>query len=171
MNPEVRQFQDVFCFCESNGPFLGANPEVFNSRLKNRLFYGGIGTKDLFKRTWKDLSEHISIYCDGVDLTWKVQELKLHCLLFLNIPRYAGGTLPWGTTHPSSTGGTASTMNAQQQSVGGGNQSSPSHSPQFSPPSYSDGRVEVLGFTSATLVSSGLLVGSHDMDPCVCFGI
>ena len=26
--------------------------------------------------------------CDGVDLTPKIKELKLHCLLFLNIHRY-----------------------------------------------------------------------------------
>lgn len=26
--------------------------------------------------------------CDGTDLTAKVQDLKLQCLLFLNIPRY-----------------------------------------------------------------------------------
>lgn len=142
---------------------VGANPDVFNSRLKNRLFYGGIGTMDLFKRTWKDLSEHISLYCDGVDMTWRVQELKLHCLLFLNIPRYAGGTLPWGTVQPSAAGGpavsTVSATNASsnQQPIssatgGAAGQGSPTHSPQFSPPSYSDGKVEVLGFTSATLV-------------------
>lgn len=29
--------------------------------------------------------------CDGTDLTAKVQEMKLQCLLFLNIPRYAEG--------------------------------------------------------------------------------
>lgn len=41
--------------------FLGANPQMLNSRLKNRLAYGGLGTIDLFKRTWKDLSEYINI--------------------------------------------------------------------------------------------------------------
>lgn len=28
------------------------------------------------------------LQCDGQDLTTKVQEMKLHCLLFLNIPRW-----------------------------------------------------------------------------------
>lgn len=41
--------------------FLGANPQMLNSRLKNRLAYGGLGTIDLFKRTWKDLTEYINI--------------------------------------------------------------------------------------------------------------
>lgn len=31
----------------------------------------------------------VSPQCDGTDLTAKVQEMKLQCLLFLNIPRYA----------------------------------------------------------------------------------
>lgn len=30
----------------------------------------------------------LSPQCDGTDLTAKVQEMKLQCLLFLNIPRY-----------------------------------------------------------------------------------
>lgn len=34
---------------------------MLNSRLKNRLAYGGLGTIDLFKRTWKDLTEYINI--------------------------------------------------------------------------------------------------------------
>lgn len=41
--------------------FLAANPQYYNSRLKNRITYGGLGTIDLFKRTWKDLSEYVTI--------------------------------------------------------------------------------------------------------------
>ncbi|VDN23880.1 unnamed protein product [Cylicostephanus goldi] len=32
---------------------------MLNSRLKNRIAYGGLGTIDLFKRSWKDLSDYI----------------------------------------------------------------------------------------------------------------
>jgi len=28
------------------------------------------------------------VQCDGQDFTAKIRELKFHCLLFLNIPRY-----------------------------------------------------------------------------------
>jgi hypothetical protein len=28
-----------------------------------------------------------TLKCDGVDLTPKIKDLKLHCLLFLNIPK------------------------------------------------------------------------------------
>lgn len=39
----------------------GANPQMLNSRLKNRIAYGGLGTIDLFKRTWKLLHEYITL--------------------------------------------------------------------------------------------------------------
>lgn len=62
--------------------------------------------------------------CDGVDLTPRIKELKLHCILFHNITYYAGGTIPWGS-----------------ESAGDG-----------AKPSCCDGKIEVLGFTTATLV-------------------
>ncbi|ULU06531.1 hypothetical protein L3Y34_018406 [Caenorhabditis briggsae] len=99
-----------------------ANPQMLNSRLKNRIAYGGLGTIDLFKRSWKDLSEYITLECDGVDVTSRIKELKLHCILFHNITYYAGGTIPWGESSESK-------------------------------PSCCDGKVEVLGFTTATLAA------------------
>ncbi|CAJ0586761.1 unnamed protein product, partial [Mesorhabditis spiculigera] len=100
-----------------------ANPQMLNSRLKNRIAYGGLGTIDLFKRSWKDLSEYIKLECDGVDLTPKLKELKLHCVLFHNISYYAGGTVPWPADDDSPR------------------------------PSSCDGKIEVLGFTTATLAA------------------
>ncbi|CAB3405019.1 unnamed protein product [Caenorhabditis bovis] len=99
-----------------------ANPQMLNSRLKNRIAYGGLGTIDLFKRSWKDLSEYITLECDGVDMTPRIKELKLHCILFHNITYYAGGTIPWGESSDQK-------------------------------PSCCDGKVEVLGFTTATLAA------------------
>ncbi|CAK5031874.1 unnamed protein product [Meloidogyne enterolobii] len=109
-----------------------ANPQMLNSRLKNRLAYGGLGTIDLFKRAWKDLSEYITVECDGVDITPKIREFKFHCILFHNISFYAGGTVPWGQ------GG-----DGVQESCG----------EVFSRPSPCDGKIEVLGFTTATLAT------------------
>uniref|UniRef100_A0A7E4V577 Diacylglycerol kinase n=1 Tax=Panagrellus redivivus TaxID=6233 RepID=A0A7E4V577_PANRE len=102
-----------------------ANPSMLNSRLKNRIAYGGLGTIDLFKRTWKDLSEYISIEADGVDITSKIREFKFHCVLFHNITFYAGGTIPWGSDN----------------------------SDEYNKPSPCDGKIEVLGFTTATLAA------------------
>ncbi|VDN05765.1 unnamed protein product [Thelazia callipaeda] len=101
-----------------------ANPQILNSRLKNRLAYGGLGTIDLFKRTWKLLHEYITLECDGVDLTSKIKEFKFHCVLFHNITYYAGGTVPWGSDDD-------------------GNYR----------PSSCDGKLEVLGFTTAMLAA------------------
>src|SRR5699024_505129 len=65
-----------------------AHPERFNSRLRNRMFYGQAGGKDLLQRKWKDLCNYVNLECDGVDYTGRLKELKVHSVLFLNIPRY-----------------------------------------------------------------------------------
>lgn len=80
----------------------------------------------------QDLSEHISVECDGVDISGKLRECKLHCVLFHNIAFYAGGTVPWGA---------------------GGDGVAESAGEVFSRPSPCDGKLEVLGFTSATLAA------------------
>ncbi|XP_076466864.1 diacylglycerol kinase zeta-like [Babylonia areolata] len=108
-----------------------ANPEKFNSRFRNKMFYAGAGGRDLLKRSWKGFAEHIQVECDGIEITQKIQDLKLHCLLILNIPRYAGGTLPWG--NPNAVG--------------------------FEPQLLDDGYLEVIGFTYSSLAT--LHVGGH----------
>lgn len=65
-----------------------AHPERFNSRLRNRMFYGQAGGKDLLQRKWKDLCNYVNLECDGIDYTCRLKELKVHSVLFLNIPRY-----------------------------------------------------------------------------------
>ncbi|XP_037307300.2 diacylglycerol kinase zeta isoform X1 [Pungitius pungitius] len=109
-----------------------ANPEKFNSRFRNKMFYAGTAFSDFLSRSSKDLAKHIRVVCDGTDLTAKVQDLKLQCLLFLNIPRYCAGTVPWG--HP------------------GDHQ-------DFEPQRHDDGCIEVIGFTMTSLAT--LQVGGH----------
>ncbi|XP_045030241.1 diacylglycerol kinase zeta isoform X3 [Daphnia magna] len=76
-----------------------AHPQKFNSRLRNKMFYGQAGGKDLLQRKWKDLSEFVTLECDGKDITAKLREQKVHAVLFLNIPSYGGGTHPWNRAH------------------------------------------------------------------------
>uniref|UniRef100_A0A8C4E4S3 Diacylglycerol kinase n=1 Tax=Dicentrarchus labrax TaxID=13489 RepID=A0A8C4E4S3_DICLA len=109
-----------------------ANPEKFNSRFRNKMFYAGTAFSDFLSGSSKDLAKHIKVVCDGTDLTAKVQEMKLQCLLFLNIPRYCAGTMPWG--HPS-----------EHQ--------------DFEPQRHDDGCIEVIGFTMTSLAT--LQVGGH----------
>uniref|UniRef100_A0A3Q1B806 Diacylglycerol kinase n=1 Tax=Amphiprion ocellaris TaxID=80972 RepID=A0A3Q1B806_AMPOC len=111
-----------------------ANPEKFNSRFRNKMFYAGVSVSIslvLLIRVNKDMSV-MFVHCDGTDLTAKVQDLKLQCLLFLNIPRYCAGTVPWG--HPS-----------EHQ--------------DFEPQRHDDGCIEVIGFTMTSLAT--LQVGGH----------
>lgn len=72
-----------------------ANPEKFSSRMYNKLFYGVRGGIELLDRKWKGLSDHVTLECDGKDLTQRIKDLKVHAILFLNIPSYGGGTRPW----------------------------------------------------------------------------
>ncbi|XP_024860693.1 diacylglycerol kinase iota [Kryptolebias marmoratus] len=64
-----------------------ANPEKFNSRFRNKMFYAGAAFSDFLQRSSRDLSKHVRVVCDGTDLTAKIQELKFQCIVFLNIPR------------------------------------------------------------------------------------
>ncbi|XP_030630774.1 diacylglycerol kinase zeta [Chanos chanos] len=109
-----------------------ANPEKFNSRFRNKMFYAGTAFSDFLMGSSKDLSKHIKVVCDGTDLTSKIQDLKLQCLLFLNIPRYCAGTMPWGN---------------------------PSEHHEFEPQRHDDGCIEVIGFTMTSLAT--LQVGGH----------
>lgn len=95
-----------------------AHPERFNSRLKNKMFYGQAGGKDLLQRKWKDLCNYVTLECDGQDYTGKLREHKVHSILFLNIPSYGGGTRPWGNPGTS-----------------------------FESPQTDDGLIEVIGLT------------------------
>lgn len=109
-----------------------ANPEKFNSRFRNKMFYAGTAFSDFLSGSSKDLAKHIKVVCDGTDLTSKVQDMKLQCLVFLNIPRYCAGTVPWG--HPG-----------EHQ--------------DFEPQRHDDGCIEVIGFTLTSLAT--LQVGGH----------
>ncbi|XP_075401923.1 diacylglycerol kinase zeta isoform X6 [Tenrec ecaudatus] len=109
-----------------------ANPEKFNSRFRNKMFYAGTAFSDFLMGSSKDLAKHIRVVCDGVDLTPKIQDLKPQCIVFLNIPRYCAGTMPWG--HPGD------------------------HH-DFEPQRHDDGYLEVIGFTMTSLAA--LQVGGH----------
>ncbi|XP_028916035.1 diacylglycerol kinase zeta isoform X2 [Ornithorhynchus anatinus] len=109
-----------------------ANPEKFNSRFRNKMFYAGTAFSDFLTGSSKDLAKHIRVVCDGTDLTPKIQDLKPQCIVFLNIPRYCAGTMPWG--HPG-------------------------EHHDFEPQRHDDGYLEVIGFTMTSLAA--LQVGGH----------
>ncbi|NXE90195.1 DGKZ kinase, partial [Menura novaehollandiae] len=116
-----------------------ANPEKFNSRFRNKMFYAGTAFSDFLTGSSKDLAKHIRLVCDGTDLTSKIQDLKPQCLVFLNIPRYCAGTMPWGN---------------------------PGEHHDFEPQRHDDGCIEVIGFTMTSLAA--LQVGGHGERLCQC---
>lgn len=65
-----------------------AHPERFNSRLRNKMYYGQMGGKDLILRQYRNLSQWVTLECDGQDYTGKLRDAGCHAVLFLNIPRY-----------------------------------------------------------------------------------
>ena len=74
-----------------------ANPEKFNSRVRNKIYYAQAGGNDLLKAKWRKLSEMIRVECDGVDITPKLRQHKVHSVLFLNVPSFGSGTRPWNS--------------------------------------------------------------------------
>ncbi|XP_068801922.1 diacylglycerol kinase zeta isoform X2 [Struthio camelus] len=116
-----------------------ANPEKFNSRFRNKMFYAGTAFSDFLMGSSKDLAKHVKLVCDGTDLTSKIQDLKPQCLVFLNIPRYCAGTMPWGN---------------------------PGEHHDFEPQRHDDGCIEVIGFTMTSLAA--LQVGGHGERLCQC---
>ncbi|KAM7349990.1 retinal degeneration A isoform 2-T4 [Cochliomyia hominivorax] len=98
-----------------------AHPERFNSRLRNKMYYGQMGGKDLILRQYRNLSQWVTLECDGTDYTQKLKDAGCHAVLFLNIPSYGGGTHPWNDSFGASK------------------------------PSIEDGLIEVVGLTTYQL--------------------
>jgi hypothetical protein len=101
--------------------------------------------------------------CDDVDITPRLRQGKFHCILFLNIPYYAGGVQPWGGLHNAhhvrvvkfhtTTDAQGSTVELNEPTSNAASTMSAVPTTTFVNASTSDGLVEVLGFTTATLVS------------------
>ncbi|EDQ88854.1 uncharacterized protein MONBRDRAFT_25986 [Monosiga brevicollis MX1] len=74
-------------------------PHKCRSRLKNQMWYGWMGLKEVFLNTCKNLHRRIRIEADG-----KVLDLpRLQGVVILNIGSYMGGVDLWGTPRPGSS--------------------------------------------------------------------
>ncbi|XP_045394422.1 diacylglycerol kinase kappa isoform X2 [Lemur catta] len=69
------------------------HPGQYNSRLKNKMWYGLLGSKELLQRSYRKLEERVHLECDGEAISLP----NLQGIVVLNITSYAGGVNFWGS--------------------------------------------------------------------------
>ncbi|XP_069922941.1 diacylglycerol kinase kappa [Oryctolagus cuniculus] len=69
------------------------HPGQYNSRLKNKIWYGLLGSKELLQRSYRNLEERVRLECDGEVISLP----NLQGIVVLNITSYAGGINFWGS--------------------------------------------------------------------------
>ncbi|XP_004872069.1 diacylglycerol kinase kappa isoform X2 [Heterocephalus glaber] len=69
------------------------HPKQYNSRFKNKIWYGLLGTKELLQRSYRKLEERVHLECDGEAISLP----NLQGIVVLNITSYAGGVNFWGS--------------------------------------------------------------------------
>ncbi|KAM5221431.1 diacylglycerol kinase kappa [Ctenodactylus gundi] len=69
------------------------HPGQYNSRFKNKIWYGLLGSKELWQRSYRKLEERVHLECDGEAISLP----NLQGIVVLNITSYAGGVNFWGS--------------------------------------------------------------------------
>ncbi|XP_070213170.1 diacylglycerol kinase delta-like isoform X4 [Littorina saxatilis] len=68
------------------------HPEKCRSRTKNFMWYGVLGSREMFNQTFKNLDQRVLLECDGQ----RIPLPSLQGIVIMNITSYSGGTNFWG---------------------------------------------------------------------------
>ncbi|GFU58424.1 diacylglycerol kinase iota [Trichonephila clavipes] len=74
-----------------------ARPGKFNSRFRNKMFYGQAGGKDLIQRKWKDLCNYVTLEASPPLLTTLVQPIERRLTQFLRPTAFCFFSIPYQT--------------------------------------------------------------------------
>eukprot|EP00041_Stephanoeca_diplocostata_P038917 m.1566960 g.1566960 ORF g.1566960 m.1566960 type:complete len:674 (+) comp25295_c0_seq15:161-2182(+) len=116
-------------------------PEAYTSRTKNKLTYGIVGAKEAISSKFRNLTDDMTLICDGKDYTDLIKRHRLVSIAFLNIHSFGAGTQPWGT---------------KQAKAG------------FGAPRMDDKLVEVVGFENGFAFAKGQMKIGHALRICQC---
>jgi diacylglycerol kinase (ATP) len=92
-------------------------PQWFHSQVGNKLWYTGLGAKEIMQHSTRFLSKRLQIECDGSPLELPPD---IEGVLFSNIPSYMGGVNLWASGIPtgSATRGHQSICDGKLEVVG-----------------------------------------------------
>ena len=94
-------------------------PQLFTSRLRNKLQYARYGVKHVFRRDFAEMCAQLTVVCDGVPITLPP---GTEGIIILNIASYGGGSDLWGSSEQMDS--MSELWNADES-----NNSSPAHAP------------------------------------------
>ncbi|XP_017774262.1 PREDICTED: diacylglycerol kinase 1 isoform X2 [Nicrophorus vespilloides] len=141
------------------------NPDKFNSRMKNKLWYFEYATSEQFAASCKNLHEDLEIICDDVSLDL-ANGPPLQGIALLNIPYTHGGSNLWGE-HLSGSRRKKSTKKKRQKEMSTNSFNSVDLSVALQ--DIGDGLIEVIGLENCLhmgRVRTGLTASGRRLAQC-----